>query len=502
MRPPEVKMKRCFFLLTLCFGVDCLRILSVFPSPTKSHYSPGRRIILELLKRNHEVVSISPFDEGSMKNYTWIEVEVKSMLTAVPALKEKFGADYSVFGYLRYVWSTMNTYVTYITKQPKLSEFLRNDTSHFDVIFVHDFFQPIFYVFGHKYKAPLVTMSTFGDAHYIHNYMGGHFDFSVPHEFSNLKYPLSFYDWIKNICYVTYDVIGRKFYLHKQQNKLVEFFGLENVPHLEDLQANIATVLLNSHFTTSIVRESLPNVIEVGGVHIEDVKPLNKELQEILDGADHGAILFSLGSFIEFESQKEEFISDIIKVLASLKQRVLIKWNADKNISMYTNLYAFPWLPQNDVLAHTNIKLFVTHGGQLSNHESIVHGVPIICIPFQATQTQVCLNSVKLGYALHIPKDHLNIHNFNESIQMILQDGSYKQKALEVSRRFQNRPVSALDAAVFWIEYAGRHKYIFKNYENNFHICLWSVLSMVILVAVYSVVRYKNNLLKVKVKES
>jgi glucuronosyltransferase len=64
----------------------------------------------------------------------------------------------------------------------------------------------------------------------------------------------------------------------------------------------------------------------------------------------------------------------IISALSKLKQKVIWKWDeevvgVDKEQFMIRN-----WLPQDEILSHENVKLFVTHGGLLSATEAIVRG--------------------------------------------------------------------------------------------------------------------------------
>lgn len=65
---------------------------------------------------------------------------------------------------------------------------------------------------------------------------------------------------------------------------------------------------------------------------------------------------------------------DILNSLKKLKQKVIWKWDekldVDESKFMVRN-----WLPQDDILAHPNVKLFVTHGGLLSCTESILRGM-------------------------------------------------------------------------------------------------------------------------------
>ena len=44
------------------------------------------------------------------------------------------------------------------------------------------------------------------------------------------------------------------------------------------------------------------------------------------------------------------------------------------------------WIPQNDLLAHEKVRLFITHGGFNSMVETVYHAKPIIIFPSIADQ--------------------------------------------------------------------------------------------------------------------
>ncbi len=43
-----------------------------------------------------------------------------------------------------------------------------------------------------------------------------------------------------------------------------------------------------------------------------------------------------------------------------------------------SNVMTSKWLPQQDVLAHKNTKLFITHAGQSSFQETLCHKKPAV----------------------------------------------------------------------------------------------------------------------------
>nr|ADP95149.1 UGT38A1 [Zygaena filipendulae] len=443
-------------------SVAAYRILSVLPTVTKSHYAPQGKLIRGLLERGHEVVSISPYEEKDVTaNYTWVHVEIGSLVEAVPDLHKTSMVKLSFFDRQKIVWDSLWKYVNHIVKLPKLKNFIENDQSHFDIVIAEEFFQPIFFVFSHKYNAPLIIMSSFGSGHFINQYMGDALELSyVPHEFTNIFGYLNLYERARNVINTVYDIIGREIYVVRKQNAIVRdvFKDVQDVPYLGDLERNASLMFLNSHYSLSTVKPSLPNIVEIGGIHMDKVKPLSKEIQNVLDGATDGAILFSFGSVMELSKQSSEMVAKIMETLGKFKQRVLLKWNGENDIpNKPKNVYPFSWLPQNDILAHPKVVLFVTHGGLLSAMETVYHGVPVVCLPFYGDQHRNCDRGVKMGYGLLVELEKIDT-DLHKSMERVLSDPSFRSNIKSLSERFRDRQNPVLDTAVYWVEYCARHR--------------------------------------------
>ena len=56
------------------------------------------------------------------------------------------------------------------------------------------------------------------------------------------------------------------------------------------------------------------------------------------------------------------------------------------SLKLPKHVRAIQWAPQNDILAHTGTKVFVTHGGANSVYEAAYHGIPIVALPIAAEQ--------------------------------------------------------------------------------------------------------------------
>lgn len=127
--------------------------------------------------------------------------------------------------------------------------------------------------------------------------------------------------------------------------------------------------------------------IEVGGIHVGNVtNPLPEDLRDFIDSAEHGVVFFSLGSNLKPSNMKDEKKRAIIGALTRLKQKIVWKWDDETLNPDESRFFIRKWLPQDDILAHPNVKLFVTHGGLLSTIEAISRGKPVVGIPIFGDQ--------------------------------------------------------------------------------------------------------------------
>lgn len=85
-------------------------------------------------------------------------------------------------------------------------------------------------------------------------------------------------------------------------------------------------------------------------------------LQTFFDGAEHGVIIFSLGTYLKSNDMPTEKLSEIVNTFKDLKQRVL--WKVDEEIpgTLPPNVMARKWITQSDAFAHPKVVLFITHG--------------------------------------------------------------------------------------------------------------------------------------------
>lgn len=117
-----------------------------------------------------------------------------------------------------------------------------------------------------------------------------------------------------------------------------------------------------------------------------ETKPLPDDIKNFIDSAEHGVVYFSLGSNLKPSSMEPSKRQAIIDALSKLDQKVIWKWDDESLEVDRSKFMVRKWLPQDDILAHENVKLFVTHGGLLSLIETIVKAKPVVGIPIFGDQ--------------------------------------------------------------------------------------------------------------------
>lgn len=144
------------------------------------------------------------------------------------------------------------------------------------------------------------------------------------------------------------------------------------LPTMEELETKIDIMLVNFNHAIVKPRPQMPNQINIGGAHLKSIaKPLPSDLQKFVDEAEHGVIYMSLGAFVKSALMPVEKIHELLNAFGKLKQRVLWKFENENIPSLPKNVMIKKWLPQADILAHKNVRLFITHGGMFGTTEGM-----------------------------------------------------------------------------------------------------------------------------------
>ncbi|XP_054584537.1 UDP-glucuronosyltransferase 2B31-like isoform X5 [Eptesicus fuscus] len=215
--------------------------------------------------------------------------------------------------------------------------------------------------------------------------------------------------------------------------------------------------LIRTYWDFEFPRPVLPHFDFVGGLHCKPAKSLPKEMEEFVQSSGkHGIVVFTLGSVITNIS--EERANVIASALAQIPQKVLWRFDGKKPDTLGPNTRLYKWIPQNDLLGHPKTKAFITHGGTNGIYEAIYHGIPMVGIPMFADQPDNIAHMKTKGAAIRMDFNTMSTADLLNALKTVINDPSYKENAMRLSRIHHDQPMKPLDRAVFWIEFVMRHK--------------------------------------------
>uniref|UniRef100_A0A182TRD4 Uncharacterized protein n=1 Tax=Anopheles melas TaxID=34690 RepID=A0A182TRD4_9DIPT len=438
-----------------------------------SHWLMFEHIIHELLRRGHELTAISSYrlrSDGA--NYTdrYHEVliepiydfEANGLPMEVFYKSQSFGDPFFKMSIL---WKLGLETAEHAFESANVRTFLQREGLTFDLLIAEQFVQEAFLMFAHKYRVPIVTINTLGHADYIDRAFGLLTPWSfVPHFMVQYDDQMTITERAYNVFLSAWDAYNRKFYYLPEQRKLAEkYFGAENatfsLPSIEDLERNVSVVLVNNHIISSRPRPRINGMIDIAGVHIRKAKPLPPVLKNFLDAAPGGVIYINFGTFLRSSGMPPETLAVFMALFRSLPQySFLWKWEADTIPNLPPNVLLQRWIPQNDVLAHPHVKLFVSHGGIFGTQESIYWARPILFVPFYGDQHSNALKFERAGIGLTLQIINVTVEDFRTKIERIVQEPTFQQSVNRLSAIFRDNPTDPLEEAAFWIEYVVRNR--------------------------------------------
>nr|XP_023012471.1 UDP-glucuronosyltransferase 2C1-like isoform X1 [Leptinotarsa decemlineata] len=448
-------------LQALCLG-NSLKILVVFPLPGPSHFILGNSLARGLVEAGHEVTIVSPFeDKNPPKNGRYTSVKLEGAKEAIESTNKNINmfdlVNVNPFTFIPFM-NFMGNVITNTTLTNANFKKLINSDQKFDVVVIEQFKNDALRVLACHYQAPLVIISSMGANSWVNSLVGNPAPPSyIPDLY--LSYTRNMNLWQRSVNLLMYltKEISHRFFFTPAQNELAR----KHFPKCVDENgpiANVSLLLLNSHESIDDPVPYVPNMVNIGGYHVNPPKSLPKDLQEFCENATDGVIYFSMGSNLKPSDMNQESKQALLSALGKLKQKVLWKWDEDHLPGKPENVKIGKWFPQQDILAHPNVKLFITHGGLLSTTETIYHGVPILAIPVFGDQKMNAAKAVAAGYGLSLSINELSEENLPNSINELLNNSKYRDNAKRRSAIMHDRKVKPMDLATYWIEFVVRHK--------------------------------------------
>lgn len=440
-----------------------------------SHWVNMNLIVQSLHARGHEVTVVrtatSWYVKESAPHYRSITLSLpeaicieepdffRSFLSQMLKIQKAGGA----LSFVRFYWKVLAA-LSKIRQQASLlaAEILQNKTlvqslrdAHFDVVLI-DPGLPAGLLVAHELKLPTVLnvrWVTSGDGHAV---VAPSPTSYVPVSGNAISDRMTFAQRLKNTLFYFFNTCFDKYVVCPHYDRLVErFFG----PHVTfyHLLQGADLWLIRVDFVFEFPRPSMPNVVYIGGFQCKPPQPLPPELEDfVLSSGEHGFVLMSLGSLVQ--GLPSDVTAEIAAAFAQIPQKVIWRHVGKRPKNLGNNTLLVKWLPQNDLLGHPKIKAFVGHGGTNGIYESIYHGVPVIGMPLLFDQWENVLRLEVRGAAKVVQATELTRQNFLEAVREVLHEPTYRENMRRLSALHRDQPMHPLDTALFWIQFAMRHK--------------------------------------------
>ncbi|RGB39393.1 Glycosyltransferase Family 1 protein [Rhizophagus diaphanus] len=307
-----------------------------------------------------------------------------------------------------------------------------------------------------------------------------------------------------------------------------------NIKTVSEIVPKVSLALIDTFFGFELPQSSAPNVQEIGPVLSEEYPPLTPELSDFING--HKRVLYVafgtrffttienntkiLQSLIEAinnkivdgviwalsETSKDEF-SPTLKFTDGTQVQTLPILN-----NIHPHIHITKFAPQFAVLNHTNTKLFFSHGGAGSTHESLYTGTPMLVLPFAGDQMGNAQKLKSAGIALSINKDALDVNDILNKIDFLLKDEHIKKNSKRMkylARINSNRKYRAADLIEYMLYSSGLNEYLDDDFLKEWipaesrmgfikanNLDVYGVLFIIILALIgiaFKLIKYTSN---------
>ncbi|XP_033338959.2 UDP-glycosyltransferase UGT5 [Megalopta genalis] len=479
------------------------RILGIYPYPSLSHQLVFRSVSLELVKRGHEVVVFTtyPMKDVAIANYTEIDLSIlvqkwKSQTDFVSLGTNMIKFAHSVIEFGVEVSDT-------ILSHPEMQNILApNSTEKFDLIIMQHLCYDALYALSERLNIPMMGISSMNILYMQHFDYGN--DLSTPYgiNFLNGAKIDNFWQRLLEVGYLVKGVHVHFTKTLKIQDKVMRKHFGDTVSPIDKLADRFEIMLVGIHPFLVEIRPSVPNFVYIGGCRFLDgskPKALPENLKTTLDNAKEGLIYFSMGSNVKVGNLPEAMRNAILSTFAELPYTVI--WKSEINLEgLPANVIMKKWCPQQAILMHPNVVLFIFQGGLQSTEEAIEGEVPMLGMPIFADQYANVQLLKERGVAEDLQMSEFSKEAFKRAILKVISNPSYKENIRKLRDLLHDIPYHPMENAIWWIEHVVRHKGAkhlrCKSRDTEMYkllhldvIAFLLALLIILLVALYSVLR-------------
>lgn len=268
-------MRQHYFIIVTTFLVSvlqesiCANVLVVAPFPALSHFQMLEPLLVNLAKRGHHVTVLSHFPRpNAIPNYTDIDLR-----DDFPPFELEFKA-WDLVEDLTDLFRFGQEHCKALMNSKKILKFLSTPLT-FDLIVLDAFDTDCSLGFALKYSAPFIVYCPMALPVWLSDWIYNPTEIGyVPENLCRLTGSMDFYDRLKNVgCHLLFRWLNWVENTKPSLDIIRKMFGV-NIDSLAEIKSNASLVLVNSFHGITGIRPFLPNVLEIGGIHLKPTKPL------------------------------------------------------------------------------------------------------------------------------------------------------------------------------------------------------------------------------------
>ncbi|CAG8832470.1 20014_t:CDS:2, partial [Gigaspora margarita] len=260
----------------------------------------------------------------------------------------------------------------------------------------------------------------------------------------------SFYDRFKCAVIKPFQFIWSLMSMGSNLNNQRVSLGVEPYWNLRSRTDNIL-FLFDTFLGFELPAPTLPLHQEIGPVLPDTYPNLTSDLDSFLN-AHPRTMYFALGTNVFTSPQNiavllksclelinQNIIDGVIWATVKINITELMSFsNTDLPISdilnnNYPHIHITKFAPQFAILSHENTKVFLSHGGASSSHESIYTATPMLVLPIMVDQFGNAEKLELAGMALRLSKFNLTVDDIVLKIKRLLGEENFKKNAERLS---------------------------------------------------------------------
>ncbi len=195
------------------------------------------------------------------------------------------------------------------------------------------------------------------------------------------------------------------------------------------------SMIVGTAFGIEIPRPLPPFVQMVGPIHPKKLEPLSLSLSKWLEEGKEliGVVYIAFGTLATIQPWQAKAL---VEGLTDSRFKVL--WSLPKSQqhilpALPPSFHIVDFVPQQTVLSHPLVRVFVSHCSPNGINESLYWAKPILGLPFFGDQHYFAARVVDLGAGLKLNKQHFDSSEVRSKIDALLSIPSYTDAAHQMS---------------------------------------------------------------------